>query len=359
PRALGVPVALLAFGALAGAVAGHGTGIGVTKELHNENLLDYLIFLPLAVANLDLTRREVKLLLELAYALAILKAVLGLADVASGYAPPIEKTAALTYYEPTANWLVLVALLGLFGSVIARLRPPLWTLLGSPLLLASLLLSYRRSFWVAAVLGVLLVIVLAVSPLGRRMLIPVALLLIASVWLLSSVHVQGSSPLLQRATSLSPTKISNNVEDRYRLDERANVLAEIKKSPFTGLGMDVPWKADARPLPIEHEGGRKYVHFAALWYWLNLGLLGLLAYVAVLIGAATMAWRVWRRGAEPVIRAFGLGSLCALAGLVAIETTATFTGVDTRFTVLLGAQLGLLALLARTGLRQPGYDEAV
>ncbi len=356
PRALGIPVALLAFAALAGLVTGHGTGISVSRELHNENLLDYLIFLPLAVANLDLTRRDIERLLKFVYALAILKALLGLADVASGYAPPIEKTAALTYYEPTANWLMLVALLGLVGAALARLRPPLWALLGSPLILAALLLSYRRSFWIAALLGVMLVVVLAVSPVGRRMLIPVALLLIAAVWLLSSVHVGGSSPLLQRATSLSPSKISNNVEDRYRLDERVNVLADIKKSWVTGIGMGVPWKADARPLPIEHESGRRYVHFAVLWYWLNLGILGFLAYLGLLLGGALLAWRVWRRGAEPIIRAFGIGSLCAIAGLAVIETTASFTGVDTRFTVLFGAQLGILALLARTGLRQPAYD---
>jgi O-antigen ligase len=183
-------------------------------------------------------------------------------------------------------------------------------------------------------------------------------MLIASVWLLSSVHVQGSSsPLLERATSLSPSKISNNVEDRYRLDERANVTNEIEKHPITGIGVGVAWHADARPLPIEHEGGRHYVHFAALWYWLNLGILGVLAYLGVLGGAAVMAWRLWRRGAEAVVRAFGLASLCGVAGLVAIETTASFTGVDTRFTVLFAAQLGMLALLSRVAVAEPAYEE--
>jgi hypothetical protein len=40
--------------------------------------------------------------------------------------------------------------------------------------------------------------------------------------------------------------------------------------------------------------------------------------------------------------------LCALVGLAVMDTTASFTGVDQRFTVLLGVHLGLLSLVART-----------
>ncbi len=37
-----------------------------------------------------------------------------------------------------------------------------------------------------------------------------------------------------------------------------------------------------------------------------------------------------------------------MAGLVAMDTTASFTGVDPRFTVLFASQVGLLALAVRT-----------
>jgi hypothetical protein len=62
------------------------------------------------------------------------------------------------------------------------------------------------------------------------------------------------------------------------------------------------------------------------------------------------------------MRAFGLASLCGLAGLVVAETTATFTGADLRFTVVFGVLIGLLALLAEDGTRseepseEPGED---
>ena len=282
-------------------------------------------------------------------ALAIVKAVLGLIEVAGHRGAAIEGSSTLTYYEPAANWLIMVALLAVFAMVLARARPPLWMLLGSPLLIACLVLSYRRSFWIGAALGLLLVLMLGTSPAGRRLLLPAGLGVAAAIWLLGSVNFQSQLPVVKRVASLAPSKLEANVQDRYRLDERANVLGEIRAHPITGLGMTIPWAASAQPLSVEHEEGRQYVHFAALWYWLKLGVLGLCAYVGVILGSMWVAWQAWRRSREPLARAFGLASLCAIAGLVAIDTTASFTGVEARFTVLFGVQVGLLALLARTG----------
>jgi O-antigen ligase len=299
------------------------------------------------VANLDLDPRRVSLLLQGAFGLAIVKAALGLIEVVGGYGSSIDGSSKLTYYEPTANWLILIAVLGVFAAVVAGARPPVWMLLGTPLLVASLILSYRRSFWIAAVLGLLLVLLLALSPTGRRMLVPVGLLVAAAIWLLGSINFQSQSPLVRRVASLAPSSLETNLEDRYRLDERENVLGAIREHPITGLGIRVPWPATFRPLAVEHVEGRQYVHFVALWFWLKLGILGLIAYVMLMIAAAALSWRVWRRSHEPLLRAFGLASLCGFAGLIVIETTASFTGVDARFTVLLGAQLGLLVLLSK------------
>jgi O-antigen ligase len=347
PPALMAPIVLLALGMVAGIATGHAAGLGLSKAIHSVNLLAYLLFLPLAVANLDLDRRQASRLLGAAVGVAILKAVVGLLEVAGGHGAAIEGTSTLSYYEPTANWLMMVAALGIFAAVVAGTRPPLWMLLGSPLLVASLLLSFRRSFWIAAVLALLLVLVLALSPTGRRLLVPIGLLVAAAIWLLGSINFQSQSALTRRAGSLTPSSLSANVEDRYRLDERANVLGVIREHPITGLGIGIPWTTAVQGLSIEHEDGREYVHFATLWYWLKLGILGMLAYLALLLSAGVLAWQVWRRNNAPAIRAFGLASLCAVAGLGVIETTASFTGVDARFTVLFAAQLGLLALLTR------------
>ena len=85
-------------------------------------------------------------------------------EVLGHYGQSVEGSSTLSYYEPAANWLIMVAMLAMFAAVLVRARPPVWMLLGAPLLIASLVLSYRRSFWIAAVLGLLLVLLLGTTP---------------------------------------------------------------------------------------------------------------------------------------------------------------------------------------------------
>jgi O-antigen ligase len=348
PPALGIPLVMLALAMVVGAATGRAAGIGLTAIAHSYNNLDYLLFMPLAVANLDLDRGQLALLLKGAAALAIFKATLGLIEVFGGYGLAIEGSSRLTYYEPTANWLILVTALGVVAALAMRIRPPLWILLGSPLLISSLLLSYRRSFWIASVLALLLVLLLGLAPPARRLFVPAAVLVAIAIWLLGSTNFQSQSPIVRRAESLAPNSLQTNIVDRYRLDERANVLGAIEQHPITGLGMKVPWSATFHTPSIEYPEGRQYVHFVDLWFWLKLGILGLAAYLMLMGGAMLLAWRVWQLHGERWARVFGLASLCALPGLAVAETTASFTGVDPRFTILFGAQLGLLALLNRT-----------
>jgi O-antigen ligase len=352
PRPLAFPLLLLVLAMVAGAITGHAAGGSVRSVVFAENVLAYLLLLPIAISNLELSRRQLIRVVGGVTALAIVKAGLGLVEVIGRYGESIEGRATLSYYEPAANWLTMIALFSVLAMVLARAKPPRWALLGTPFLVASLLLSYRRSFWIAALLGLVLVVLLGTSPAGRRMLVPIGLLLAFAIWLLGSVGFQSSgSPVAHRIASLAPSKLEANVQDRYRLDERANVLGAIEQHPITGLGLTVPWAATYQPLSVEHSEGRMYVHFAPLWFWLKLGILGVLAYLAVLAGAAMLAWQAWRRSPEPVLRAFSLASLCGVGALAVLDTTASFTGVDPRFTVLFGAQLGLLGLVARTGTR--------
>jgi O-Antigen ligase len=348
PRPLALPLAILALAMVAGVVTGRAAGATLRFAVASENVLAYLLLVPVAVANLDLDRDQIARLLSGAMALAIVKAVLGLIEVAGHYGAAIEGTSTLTYYEPVANWLIMLAMLTVFAAVLARARLPSWMLFGSPLLVACLLLSYRRSFWIGAVLGLLLTLMLGTSSAGRRLLVPAALGVLAAILLLGSVNFQSQDPIVKRVSSLAPSKLETNIQDSYRIDERANVLGAIGEHPITGLGVTIPWSATVQPLSVEHEEGRQYVHFAALWFWMKLGVLGLFAYIGVIAGSMLLAWQAWRRSREPLLRAFGLASLCGIAGLVAIDTTASFTGVEPRFTLLFGMQVGLLALIART-----------
>jgi O-antigen ligase len=349
PRALALPLALLALAMVAGVVTGHASGVSLRFSIFSEHILAYLLLLPIAVANLDIDRRQIAWLLGGAMALAVIKSVAGLVEVSEHLGAVVEGHTNLTYYALAPLWLIVIALLTLLAGALARSKLPSWTAICSPLLIACLLLSYRRAVWIGFALGLLLILLLGTSPTGRRVLVPAVLAVVAAIWLVGSIQFESQLPLVKRVTSLSAATLEANAEDRYRLDERANVLSAISQHPITGLGTGVPWQATAAPLSVEHEEGRDYVHFAALWFWLKLGILGLLAYLGVIVGSAVLAWQAWRRSREPLLRAFALASLCGIAGLSVMDTTASFTGVDARFTLVFAVQIGLLALLARRG----------
>ncbi len=360
PRPLVVPLVTLALAMVAGVVVGHAAGASLRFAVTSEHVLAYLLVMPLAVANLDLNRAQITRLLGWALALAGFKALVGLVEVAGHLGTPIEGVAELTYYEPTSNWLIMIAALSVFAALLARAKPPLWMTLLLPLLTASLLLSYRRSFWISAALGVVLVVILGTSPVGRRLLIPIGLAVAVSIWLLGSIHFQDQIPIVKRAESLSPSKLEASAQDRYRLNERANVIAEIRAHPISGLGVTIPWRATAQTLSLEGQPeARQYVHFALLWFWLKLGILGAFAYIGIMIGSMWVAWQAWRASHEPLLRAFALASLCGMVGLLTIDTTASFTGVDPRFTLLFATQLGVLALITWTAAEGDGEDAPI
>jgi O-antigen ligase len=355
PRPLTMALLLTAFALAVGVVVGREHGAGTSHVVLATHTFNYMILIPLMVVNLDVTQRDVTRVLGAGLVLAALKAVLGFAALAKGGSAAVEGTQSLTYYAPTANWLMTVALLAIVAAVVLRTRPPWWMLAVAPLVLLCLVLSYRRSFWIADAIGLLLVILLGVSSskVGRRLLVPVVAALGVGIYLLGNVALQSDTPIAQRVQTLSPDKVAATPDDRYRLDERANVVHELRESPVAGAGLEVPWHATARSLPVEVNPDHLYVHFAALFWWLKLGILGLLAYVGLLLSGMWLSLRAWLGAPQPASRAFGLASLCAFLGLVVIETTATFSGSDPRFTLLVAGQLGLLAAIGQQPQRAP------
>jgi len=346
---LTLPLLMVVLAVAAGAVTGHFAGIGTQELIFAARPLVWLVVVPLLIVNVVETERDVRGALAVGAALALLKAAIGVAGVVAGVGVVVDG-ATITYYEPTANWLVLLAILAVVAAVLLRARPPLWMLLGSPLLVLSLALSFRRSFWIGGALGILLVILLSSRTPGRRIAVVGGFLLAVAVWTLSLQPLQADSPIAQRARSLEPSKVEENAQDRYRIDELANVTAAIRRQPITGLGLGGQWAA-THPLGVEHENGRSYTHVVALWWWMKLGILGLLAYLAVMASFLAMGWQVWRRSSDPMLGAAGLAVFCGVLALAVVETVGSFTGVDPRFTALVGAVGGLLVAMRRLALR--------
>jgi O-antigen ligase len=302
--------------------------------------MSHLLILPFVGANLLREDTDLRAFLAGAAGLAAFKAVTGLLAVAAGAGFAVEG-ATITFYEPLANLLLLMVILGALAARVRRIPLPGWVLWTVPLALLAFLLSYRRSFWLAAAFAVVLVLIVASRQRGRTALaIGGVGLLLVLVATLTVGRSEVQSPVLERARSLEPQQLTSTSADRYRLDEQANVMADLRRHPLTGLGMNVPWTA-RYPLSEEHD--RNYVHVGLLWYWLKLGILGLIAFVWLYVLAVWTAFRVWRDHNDPLIK---VGALAAAGGLVAlaiVELTASFTGVEPRLTTAFGALLGWVA----------------
>lgn len=343
--------AVLAVAVLGGVVTGNDAGISGTVLYDGALALLPLIALPFAVAATLDSAARLRTALVVAAALTTLKAALGLASLITGVGSPgnlggEDAGTRLTYYEPATNWLCLIMLLVGAAAIQRRVRLPAWAWAAMPLVVGSLLLSYRRSFWLATILGLVVVLALGSSRLQFRLAIPVLGSVALLTWLtlgLGIVQDPLDGSVGERARSLNPTEVAVNAQDRYRLDERANAVAEIRDHPVAGLGIGVPWRA-RHPLAIEH--GRQYVHVAVLWFWLKFGVLGAIGYVMAMGAGALAGLRASRRRDDPVLRCAGAAVAASFLGLALAETTATFVGPDPRMTVLFGVALGLASSLA-------------
>jgi O-antigen ligase/polysaccharide polymerase Wzy-like membrane protein len=348
PGPLTYPLLFLLGAALIGIINGKLSGAGRGAMISQIETLLMLGITPFVVVNALRTRTAVRNFALIGAGLAVFKGFEGTVGWAMGQGMSFGST-TLTYIEPTANWLMLLLLLTIAVAVIHRVPTSAWVRWGSLFAFAALVLSFRRSFWIGAILGFILILLFATGRRGGRVLLPgiiIFLIAFGAAYVVAG-PTNSSNPLQARAKALSPSQIQLNADDRYRIEERRNVLKDLAQRPIYGLGIGVPWVAH-RAVSLDFNGARQYVHFLPLWYWMKMGIFGLIAYVWLFGTALYMGFSLWRRHPDGLHRAIGLAAFAGFAGLMVVETTASFTGVDTRFSIVVGAALGWLAAARAT-----------
>ena len=346
PDPLTLPLLLAGVAVIIGVAVGCINGAGLKEALFAARPFMPLILLPFVVVNVLRDRESIRRALIVAAGLAGAKAALGLIAIVVGMGYEHLDDPAITYLEPTINWLCIAAALVMVARLLQRRTTPLWLLVIGLISIASLVLSYRRSFWIAAVLGLLIVLLIALQRRRWLNLIPGCVVVACALWLSIGTGFIGEAhgPIAERAESLNPAKIESNEEDRYRFAERRNVMAQLEGDPLTGLGFAVPWVAQY-PLSVDREGSRMYVHFTALSWWLKLGIIGLLSYLAIIGTTIWSAYRVWREHADPWFQAVGLAMVGAFIGLALAETSASFTGITPRLTAVFAVAAGIVVAM--------------
>ena len=349
-----LPLSLLAVATLGGTVAGVLGGGDAAVIFNSARVLAFFVLVPWLTATVLVRHGAVRRAIVFAVGVVCARALVGLvvwfvhgrfqgaASGVQGVSASINASAS-TFYEPTMNFLMVLVVLGVVAAVAMRQRLPRLVLVVAPVVALTLLLSYRRSFWIALALGLVLVLMLATGQKGRAWLVFSSAAIVLALYLTISAGgvTDTTNPVVYRAQSLAPSKLLSSSDDRYRLDEQRNVIAEIRAHPLTGLGLGVPWTA-RYPLFANPPGGRLYTHVTPLWYWLKLGPLGFAAYAWLMATAIGQAWWTWRRGRDRLVRIAGVAVFAGFIGLVVAELTGPFSGIDVRVTLVDACLMGWL-----------------
>jgi O-antigen ligase len=344
PGPLTLPLVLLALALTAGVVTGLSAHAGVSKgELFHRGMhVAYVFLVPLLAVNVVRNTRSLKIFAVVVAALGAIKGVSGLYVSIGGFGSTVEDE-VVSFLNPVPNLSMLILVLGVVAATIRKVKVPTWMIASAPIALISLVLSFRRSFWIAAAFTLVVVVIIASRRRGRAVLAVAAVTLaltLAAVATVGSADSPTASPIEERAQTLSPGGLGSNRGDRYRIDERHNVIENLQAHPLTGIGLGVDWKVH-QPLAEAHD--RRYAHVATLWYWLALGPLGVIAYLAVFGTGLATARQIWRRHPDEIVQVCAIAGFGALLGLLIVELTATFTGIEPRVSLIVGAALGWLA----------------
>ena len=204
-----------------------------------------------------------------------------------------------------------------------------------------LLLTYERTFWVATVVGMVVVALRAGTIQRRRALFwgPVAALILFAG--LATAAPADLAAARERLVSLS--QYSNDDSVRSRVVETRHVTSAIKLAPWTGsgLGAVIWWGRPWQNVPPRFNW---YSHNGYLWITWKLGIVG----AALLF--ALLGWAAISRAPpneDPSLRWIRVGAQTAL--LVLLLSSITFPSFNSlSITVTMGV-LAALALTPRLG----------
>ena len=206
PDPLTVPLLLTGIAVIVGLAVGNLNGAGLKEASFVARPFVPLILLPFVVVNVLRDRASIRWALIIAAGLAGAKAALGLIEIAVGFGYEHPGDAPITYLEPTVNWLAIAVVLVLVARLVQRRSMPLWLIVISLMSTASLLLSYRRSFWIAAVLGLLIVLLIGLQRRRWLNMIPGFVAVVFALWLSLGTGVIGGEvhgSIAERAESLA------------------------------------------------------------------------------------------------------------------------------------------------------------
>jgi putative inorganic carbon (HCO3(-)) transporter len=258
----------------------------------------------------------------------------------------------------TDDWTINVNQLAgatlLYLPLLIALAPGWWrarrrwmallALAGAGVVTALLLLTQSRSGWIGSAAGGLALVVLAGLTSRRPAWLYASIVLLV----LFLVVLGGASIALvpQRLDVLWPSDTGlSALSSRAEIWSRA--LSAIHDLPFTGSGLGAFRRVVYLLYPLFSIGPEvdiAHAHNMFLQVALDVGLPGLIAYLALVWLAGVVAWQAVRQGPSPLVRAVALGLISGMIGLHIYGITDALP-LGSELSIAFWLVLGLLATL--------------
>ena len=188
-----------------------------------------------------------------------------------------------------------------FSKWLSRIPGLLLFSLASVVLLAALFLSQSYGAWIALILSVWLI---GLSPKWKAWSLAGALVLCGAVYAIGPLR-RAVAPFTITGTAgtgeTAPTANVLQVKTEQRYGFWTAGIAAIRRAPVLGVGLN---RLRLNP-GITYEGAHAHNQFITTGA--ELGIPGLVAYIAILVGAGWMAWVIWKRSKDRWMRAAALG----------------------------------------------------
>ena len=217
--------------------------------------------------------------------------------------------ATFTQSNPLGHFLVIV-LLVLAAFVLVRPgRPRLLAAAAMVPVGLALVLTYTRLAWVSVVLGGVVMLWVA----GRRRLLPALVLVLAAAAVVSPDVDRRIDQLTTPNAAVSGSESGFG----WRLGQWSDVIDLADRNPVTGIGPDVVAARLANGQPPHNDVLRALV---------EMGILGLAAYTAVLVALVGVAVGAWRRAREARSTTVALAFVGVVSAFVVTSLAANLLG---------------------------------
>lgn len=221
--------------------------------------------------------------------------------------------------------------------------------LATLLVVGMLLLTQSRSGWAGSAAGVFALLVLwgiVMPPSGRRRAVRLAAVGVALAGIALVLWIGPNRLFELWINPPQETAIGTLTTLNYRKNLWPVALATVRDFPLTGSGLGAFENVAFRlyPMPWTTAVDVTHAHNVFIQMAVDVGLPGLVIYVAILLTAAVVGWQIARR--DERFRAVGLGLLAGLVALL-VYGVADTQALGTKPGLIFWFSLGLLAATHR------------